>query len=989
MGIILNGLADALVQQSLLVCVVFLFAAVASRMLRTASAHWRYLLWLLVIAKCLTPPMVSLSLPIMSSSQTATASAEAPKEALATTAFATRNLLESGKSDLPAATAVTRLPSKPLLLPPDALNSILASTSPFTARTWLAVAWAVGFSLFGFVVAARIWRTHQQLRRTRSVVDGETQQRVAELSRQLGMRRAPLVYMTEAADQPFVWGWLVGSIYLPPQFAGMGDAAQRRTVLMHELAHVARWDSAVNLLQLLVQAIFFFHPLVWWANRKLRKEREKCCDEIVLSSSVATPRQYCEAIVEVMAHSVRGVHSTPALAVAGELEAVEDRIAAILTPRRRFARRASWVARGVLLAAACAVLPTALVLTSRAQSPATAPPTDTTHTAGNDEWKEGQTLEVRLVDAETQQPLQDVALELQNAGEGIDFQDVKEFTTDADGRARLPLPDLPPSAVRVYPTKAGYVPLRVYWEGAPWAELPASITIPLPRGQQFGGIVQNESGEPIPGVLVQIDYWARGEGKAPHIRANVNAKTTTDEQGRWHVDNMPPKIDESELRVFYSHPDYVSDWKRRGYSPVPIYPPSSVRDYFDQTLVTTMRTGSEVRGQVVDESGAPIAGATVNIEEQFYWWSKKEQPPRATTDDTGAFRVSGIELKHDAGRRLLGQSSLYLAFQAPGYAPELIGVDKGGDLPIVTLKRGQTLRGRVVDEAGKPVEGVSVLERRWRGQTNRLGVGMKSNADGRFELNDLPADEIKYDFSKEGYMSIDELAVTPGEKEIVVTLKPPLKVSGIVVDAETKEPIDRFALVTGIDYDDGRAPSWMQHMTKQVAGSRYAATFNQEGFIWRLRVEADGYMPGESRSFKPYAPDKGEIVWNVELHKAEPLSGTVLGTNGEPVAQAEVYLATQALNVNKRKVGYPGGNRMTTTDAAGRFKFSAEVEPFCLVAIHADGIAMVTEQEFAQSPTLEMKPWTADNEQQQIIRRPTKGQYVTFPPPEGDKKPGQ
>jgi protocatechuate 3,4-dioxygenase beta subunit len=793
------------------------------------------------------------------------------------------------------------------------------------------------------------------------------------------MRKPPKVFCTEVAGQPFVWGWLAGDIYVPPNFDRMGDVAQRRTVLAHELAHVARWDAATNLLQLAVQAVFFFHPLVWWANRAIRREREKCCDEVVLSRPGESPRQYCEAIVAVLAGAAQGGRSASVLAVGGQLEAVEERIAAILTPKRRFHRRPSWLVKGTALAVACIVLPTGMVLTSRAQIGERAEPANA---AGNDNWKgngwkKGQLMEVRIIDGQTQTPLGDVTLELQNMGPGIDFQDVKTFTTDADGRTALPLPELPPTAVRVYPTKAGYVPLRVYWEGEPWPELPASITIPLPRGKAFGGVVKNESGEAVPGVTVNVHYWARGEGEAPHIRANIDARAITDDEGRWHIDQMPAEVEASEIRIYFSHPDYVSDHLRRGHLPLPVYEASSLQDLFNQTAVTTMRTGDDIRGRVVDERANPIAGATVHIDEQYYWHNNE---PRATTDEDGTFRISGIDFNESKRYVAPGNSPIYLTIQAAGYAPELIGIKEPATIPAVTLSRGETVRGRIIDESGKPLEGVSIVERHWRGQRNRLGLGMKSNADGSFEITDAPADEIRYDFSKDGYMSVEDFAMTPGGEDFVVTMKPPLKVAGTVTDEETGEPIDRFELVKGTDYNDGRAPWWMRHDTKRVSSGKYEADFNQEGFLWLLRVEAEGYMPSESRIFRPYNPDKGEIVYDFKLRKAEPLSGRVLGLNGKPLAGADVYLATEHLNINERKIVNPGEHRVAKTDEAGRFTFPPEVEPFCLVVVHQDGIALLTEKEFAESADVQIQPWTADNQRLQIIRRPAPGQHVGFPP---------
>jgi beta-lactamase regulating signal transducer with metallopeptidase domain/uncharacterized GH25 family protein/5-hydroxyisourate hydrolase-like protein (transthyretin family) len=969
----LNSCADFLVQQSLQVCVVFALVMAATCSLRAASAHWRYLLWLVVIAKCLTPPLVSLQLPIWSSNPSGAATA--PME----------ERIEPSQPHGAVELNVIR-PNSTALAGPDgkaadtqaynAMSTPGAPTSTASVRKWLATGWFVGFLACFAVVAGRIWLTHQRLRRTRMPVDAQTRDLLAEISRRLGMSKAPAAYTSEAAEQPFVWGWLSGSIYLPSRFDRVGDAAQRRAILTHELARVSRRDAAMNLVQLVVQAMFYFHPLVWWANREIRREREKCCDEFVLSSSGASPQQYCEAIVAILERAAHERRSAPVLAVGGQLEAVQERIAAILTPNRLFYRGPSWLVKGTAFAVACCVLPTGLVLTSRAQ---TAEQAEQASEAGENGWQKEQRMEVRIVDAQTQEPLSDVTLELQNMGKGIDFQDVKEYTTDVDGRSVLQLPDLPPEAVRVYPTKAGYVPLRVYWEGIPWPTLPASITVPLDRGKAFGGVVKNPAGEPISGVNVDVHYWARGEGKSPHIRANVDAKATTNEQGRWHIDNMPAEVEEDRLRVYFGHPDYVSDHLRRAYHPLPAYK-VSVKDLFDQTATISMRDGKSIHGRVARENGSPIRNAAINIDER-YWWHKDE--PRALTDENGDFRVSGVEFDRIKSQRYVapGESTLYLAVQAAGYAPELIGLDGPGVIPAVTLRRGHTVRGRIVDESGKPLEGVGIIARRWRGQQDRLGLGMKSNADGSFEIADLPADEIQYDFSKDGYMHLDSFAMTPGGEDYIITLKPPLSISGSVVDTETDKPIDRFTLVKGIDYGDGRAPDWLRYDLMQIAGGRYEIDFNQEEFLWRLRVEAEGYMPSESRIFQPYKTDKGEVVYNFELRKAEPLSGVVLGLKGDPLVGADVYLAIDRVNIDGRKVIHHEPNLVTKTDKEGQFTFPAEVEPFCLVAVHEDGIAMLTETEFAKSTELRIAPWTADNQSQQIIRRPAPGQYVSFPPP--------
>ena len=64
-------------------------------------------------------------------------------------------------------------------------------------------------------------------------------------------------------------------------------------IVLHELAHVRRWDNLVNLLQRLVEAVLFFHPSVWWLSRRVRLEREHCCDAVVLAHTGA-PQRYAE-----------------------------------------------------------------------------------------------------------------------------------------------------------------------------------------------------------------------------------------------------------------------------------------------------------------------------------------------------------------------------------------------------------------------------------------------------------------------------------------------------------------------------------------------------------------------------------------------------------------------------------------------------------------------------------------------------------------------
>jgi hypothetical protein len=169
-----------------------------------------------------------------------------------------------------------------------------------------------------------------------------------------------------------------------------------------------------------------------------------------------------------------------------------------------------------------------------------------------------------------------------------------------------------------------------------------------------------------------------------------------------------------------------------------------------------------------------------------------------------------------------------------------------------------------------------------------------------------------------------------------------------VINAKTNKPPASCTVIKGWDYDDGRAPHWETSIglpVKTITDGRYRFELTQERH-YRLRVEAEGYMPAVSRVFKPYKPDKGRVTYDFKLKKAPPLTGTVLGPDGKPLADAEVILATNVLYVEHRQMPsqFLICNRMVRTDAAGRFVLPPEVQPFYLVVLHREGHAKVVEE---------------------------------------------
>jgi beta-lactamase regulating signal transducer with metallopeptidase domain len=239
----------------------------------------------------------------------------------------------------------------------------------WSLAVWAGLTWIGGAGLFLALNLLRALRGQRWLRRRRQPLPEELRQETETLLSACGRSALPPIWIVEGIGQPFVWGLTCGSIYVPASFLKLRDAAQRRHVLAHELAHVRRCDAAVNLLQTIAQGLFWFHPFVWWVNQKIRHEREKCCDEMAVAQLGAEAKDYCNAVVETLASAETSARPVPSLAVAGPARNLEERIKAMLRPGRRFYSRPSGIAAIVVLIAALLIVPTAIALAPRGNPP--------------------------------------------------------------------------------------------------------------------------------------------------------------------------------------------------------------------------------------------------------------------------------------------------------------------------------------------------------------------------------------------------------------------------------------------------------------------------------------------------------------------------------------------------------------------------------------------------------------------------------------------
>ncbi len=291
------GLSNALF--SLLLAFIALVLGLAFR-----RPQLTYVLWLLVLVKLLTPPVVSV--PLAPALWQATPGAAA-QPALKQPALSSPGLVGPAEPADHAylagsGTTASRLSTR-------AVNWLAA------ARTWLPPLLLLGSLLALAWSAVRVAGFHRRLAAEAEPAPAELQGVAAAIARRLSLRHVPGVYTTAAHLSPLVW-WLRGrlAIVIPAELLQQLDAGQQQLVLAHELAHVRRRDYLVRWLEWLACLSFWWNPVVWWAQRNLRAAEEICCDALVLSCLKPQPRSYARSLLAVVEFLAYPALRPPALA---------------------------------------------------------------------------------------------------------------------------------------------------------------------------------------------------------------------------------------------------------------------------------------------------------------------------------------------------------------------------------------------------------------------------------------------------------------------------------------------------------------------------------------------------------------------------------------------------------------------------------------------------------------------------------------------------
>ena len=343
---------------------VLLAAFGVTALMRGTSAAARHAVWSAALVGVIVVPLVSIALPW--------------RVGILPAGWGGSVASLIGGADAPALEELSRTPS-PTPMPtndratvvdpatgnaapkPSGFEGASAAAGPVAAAardpwrivllTWL----GIGALILGRIVVGMAWMW-RLARRAEPLSGPNWLLPLGRVIQRLDLRTAVRVVRSDAAAMPVTCGVLRPAIVLPAESETWTEE-RREAVLLHELAHVRRGDLATHLIAWVACSLYWFHPLVWVAARRLRHESERACDDLVLGAGTRAS-EYAGHLLDIVRNAGRG--RAPAAAVPmAQKSSFEGRLLAILEPS---VDRQALSARGkaaVAAALALVVLPLA------------------------------------------------------------------------------------------------------------------------------------------------------------------------------------------------------------------------------------------------------------------------------------------------------------------------------------------------------------------------------------------------------------------------------------------------------------------------------------------------------------------------------------------------------------------------------------------------------------------------------------------------------
>ncbi|MFT5412834.1 MAG: hypothetical protein ACI9NC_005586 [Verrucomicrobiales bacterium] len=675
-------------------------------------------------------------------------------------------------------------------------------------------------------LVVRWWAARRLCSRGVSPVSDEIEAMARRLAARLRVSRTVSVLRSTTVFVPSVVGWFKPVILLPAATLAGLSTYDVEAILAHELAHIRRHDYLVNLLQHLAEALLFFHPAVWWISRRIRIEREYCCDDLAVEAS-GSRLDYSRALA--VLERLRGTSATPsaALPLAADGGSLLARIQRLAGATPKTPRRLTLVP---LLVVAAIIMPLAIPESSPSQV----------------EKDSGRYVTLQLVDSD-RQPLTTGTAWLE--ADGLRYAQERSLSAMIDeiGRGKFKIGPLLADENILYHVQLIAPGLHLESQGAILDDSEALVEVVMsepeslrrgaaPDGEQAlwrAQLVDGRTGSPL------VDFPVTLELDRPRDRGDEDGQMVplrSDEDG-WLSYLPEGEISQihvgddawlpSRLRCGYS-------WKRLLHGSHLNAAAGIVRKWKPSTF--KFWKGDTVTGKMLLPGGAPASGEKVGLiaEVKGGWHDEYTFSDFGTEDEVvggeWGFVVSGGGMKSRWFKQVVVDAEGRFVVTLP--PQDRIGslrvscdsehgarlktaplARKSGDLGTFEIETGVRLQGKVVDLEGEPMAGVTLKASNLTYGITDRPPQVRSGEDGRFDFGRLPsidhqltieAIDLSFPFANDGGSDLAKLRTGESRtRAIFLTRTVDLPVGKKIVEVVV-EPISHQELV----FESSLIPRW-------------------------------------------------------------------------------------------------------------------------------------------------------------------------------------
>ena len=404
-----------------------------------------------------------------------------------------------------------------------------------------------------------------------------------------------------------------------------------------------------------------------------------------------------------------------------------------------------------------------------------------------------------------------------------------------------------------------------------------------------------------------------------------------------------------------------------------------------------------ISGRVTNNSGAfrdvavqiqpKLILVSSNTGRGFLHIPDRQRTQKTTTDANGQYRFENLpkgyyEIVVTAPGRAQVKQNLAVD---PSFTPVTF------DVPLI---QGDSIRGRVVDADGEPVVGITVTQvgrhvndKDARQLTRSFPLPTAvTGTDGSFVLSKLQGGSyaLEVEHGNTGRTRLNFVAAgstnavirlpdpnqpkTPGDEPKVPLFDPEALVSALIIDAETRKPIPVARVVAGSDVGGRRAAFWHESSIREARNGRLQWKKKGSYRSFKLRFEADGYVPFVTDWISKDRPRRQFLV---RMKKDTGLTGQVVAPDGKPAAGAVIVmmLAHHTAQLADGRLVTPNPAQAESledrwriplrveADDQGRFQLPTEVSPAGVYVVHESGVADLLYKDVSQNPEIRLQPW--------------------------------